>query len=241
LGCLIFIAVNFGEKLIDSSMRVPSQLLQRLGLSLENVYVEGRGKTSRDEILNALQLKRGDYIFKADLKECYDNIKKLKWVRSVMIERRLPSTLYIHLIEKKPMAFWQQKQKFYLIDSQGNVIDESKRELFPHFLVVTGEKAPQALPKLLTILNQYQTLRDQLSGAMYVGQRRWDLMLKNGMCINLPEADIAKSCQLILKLIKDNRLDNPKIKSVDLRNADRIYFYLNDTPQKPTKYEDKNA
>jgi cell division protein FtsQ len=233
--------LSYSEQLINGYTQVPSHVFQHLGLSLENVYVEGRGKTSRDEILNAVQLKRGDYIFKADLKDCYDNIKKLKWVHSVMIERRLPSTLYIRLIEKKPMAFWQHKQKFYLIDTLGNVIDESPRQQFPNFLVVTGENAPQALPKLLTILNQHKTLRDQLSGAMYVGQRRWDLLLKNGMCINLPEADIDKSCQLLLKLISDKRLDNPKIKSVDLRNADRIYFYLNDSPQKPNKYEEKNA
>ena len=71
-----------------------------MGLSLANVYVEGRERTSKQEILNALHLQHEDYIFKVNLQECYDNLKKLKWVRLVMIERRLPSTLYIRLVKK---------------------------------------------------------------------------------------------------------------------------------------------
>lgn len=212
-----------------------------MGLALQNVYVEGRGKTSQQEILDALNLQRGDYIFKGDLQECYDKIKKLKWVRSVMIERRLPSTLYIRLVEKKPMAFWQHQQKFYLVDTLGNVIGESPRQEYPNFLVVTGESAPKALPQLMETLNQFPSVRDQTSGAIYVGQRRWDLLLTHGKRIKLPEIGVDKSCQWLVKLIEDKRLDNPAIQEVDLRNTDRVYFYLKDSPKQKGHNEEKNA
>jgi cell division protein FtsQ len=230
-----------GIQCIESAYAVPSRILQKMGLSLQNVYIEGREKTSPQEILNALHLQRGDYIFKVNLKDSYDHIKKLKWVRSVMIERRLPSTLYIRLVEKKPLAFWQHQHKFYLIDTLGNIICESPRKEFPNFIVVTGENAPKALPQLLGILNQYPTIRDQTCGAMYIGQRRWDLVLKHGMCIKLPETGVDKSCQLLTKLINDKRLDNPAIQEVDLRHNDRIYFYLKDFPKQKAQKEEKNA
>lgn len=230
-----------GLKKAEAVSTLPARFLQKMGLSLQNVYVEGRSKTAAQELLTALNLQRGDYIFKANLAECYDQIQKLKWVRSVMIERRLPSTLYIRLVEKKPIAIWQHQNKFYLVDTLGTVICEAPRQQYPHFMIVTGDNAPKALPQLLEILHQYPDLKDCTNGAIFVGQRRWDLLFKRGLRIKLPEADMERSCKWLIKLIKEKRLNNPEIQEVDLRNADRTYFYLKGAPKQELQNEAKSA
>jgi len=220
-----------------------SKLLQGLGLSLQNVYVEGRDQTSSHEILKVLGVKRGDYIFHIDLQESYERLKKLKWVASVMIERRLPSTIYIRLVEKRPIAFWQSKQKFYLVDIHGIVIEETTPQEFPGFIIATGEGAPHALPKLLKVLHKYTVLRQLVTAVVYVGQRRWDVVLKSGLRIKLPEDKLDESFQLLTTLAADRRLDNPDVKSIDVRDPARIYFSLKEgvLEKKKIKNQKKNT
>jgi cell division protein FtsQ len=209
-------------------IRYRQKVVQKIGLSLESILLEGREKTSRQEVLQALGGQRGDPIFKLNLEEAYQNLKKLRWVSSVMIERQLPSTLYIHLVEKQPIAFWQKNQRLYLVDKQGRIIEEAHPQEFPNFIIATGENAYQALPRLLQVLEKTPLLYQQVTGAVYMGQRRWDIILKNGLRVKLPEEHVEESCHLLVKLSREKCLNNPDVKSIDLRHSDRIYFYIKD-------------
>lgn len=219
------------------------QIFQTLGLSLQNVYIEGRERTSRQEILDILGVKRGDYIFRIDLQETYQKLKKLRWVASIMIERRLPSTIYIRMVEKRPLAYWQCQQKYYLIDTQGNLIEETSPQEFPDFIVATGGEAPKALPKLLSHLHKYPEIEQQVNGVIYVSQRRWDLLLKSGLRIKLPDDKLEESLKLLTKLANEKHLKKSEVKTIDLRNLDRIYFHIKDgvLEKVKDKVQSKNA
>ena len=89
------------------------------GFRIENVEVVGREQTDPKALLAAAGLKRGDPILAFSPEAARQRIESLSWVASAAVERRLPDTIAITIVERKPIALWQHNDKFALIDSEG--------------------------------------------------------------------------------------------------------------------------
>jgi len=72
-----------------------------IGLAVAEIEVEGRETTDRDTILDALGAGIGTPILAVSPKRAKEQLEKLPWVRSAIIERRLPDTIYVRLVERK--------------------------------------------------------------------------------------------------------------------------------------------
>jgi len=94
----------------------------RTGLAVRDVMVSGRARTARSELLQAVGIKAGDPILTIDLEGAHSRIAALAWVKQVRVERRLPDTVFVSLVEREPMALWQRNGKLHLIDRDGGVI-----------------------------------------------------------------------------------------------------------------------
>jgi cell division protein FtsQ len=102
----------------------------RLGLVVTDVKVEGRETTDRETILAALDAGPGTPILAMSPRRAKERLETLPWVRSAVVERRLPDTLYVRLVERKPLALWQHGGKLDLIDREGAVIPVCRLDLF---------------------------------------------------------------------------------------------------------------
>ena len=58
--------------------------------------------------------------------------------------------------------------------------------------------------------------------AIFVGERRWNLRLKDGLDIRLPENDVGNALAMLSKLDKEDRLFSRDIVAVDMRLPDRL-------------------
>jgi cell division protein FtsQ len=63
---------------------------------------------------------------------------------------------------------------------------------------------------------------------VYVAQRRWNLRLKNGIDVRLPETDIEAALATLVDLDRDKKLLSRDIAAVDLRLPDRVTVRLSD-------------
>ena len=63
---------------------------------------------------------------------------------------------------------------------------------------------------------------------MLVGERRWNLRLKNGIDVRLPEADVAASLERLVALDREKNLITRDIVVIDLRLPDRVTVRLSD-------------
>ena len=64
----------------------------------------------------------------------------------------------------------------------------------------------------------------QLRAAVWVGQRRWNLVLNNGVEIWLPEEDAVAALQQLAKLDGQHKLLSREFGVVDLRLPDKLYL-----------------
>jgi cell division protein FtsQ len=201
-------------------------LSARLGLRLEEVLVEGRHETAAKELLAALDLKRGQPILAISPEAARHRLEQLAWIKSATVERVLPGTIHVHLIERTPMALWQRDRKLVLVDRDGQVILQTGVERFAQLPVLVGDDAPEAAAPLLDLLASEPDLQKRVTAAIRVGERRWNLQLDNGVNVRLPETDIAQAWAQLANLQRSSNVLGRDVVTIDLRLPDRLVIQV---------------
>ena len=192
---------------------------------LADVTVEGRDYVERSAILAALNVKPGDSLLGVDLQASRQRLEAIDWVASATVERRLPDTLYVTLRERRAVALWQNGSEYTLIDRNGRTVRASRMPPGAEsLLLLGGPGAPDHVGELLLLLAYEPTVTRQLRSAVWVGQRRWNLVLGNGVEIWLPEEDAVAALQQLAKLDAQYKLLSRDNGVVDIRLPDKLYL-----------------
>lgn len=192
---------------------------------LVDVTVEGRDYVERSAILAALNVKQGDSLLGVDLQASRQRLEAIDWVAGATVERRLPDTLYVTLRERRAVALWQNGTEYTLIDRNGRTVRASRMPPGAEsLLLLGGVGAPEHVGELLLLLAYEPALTRQLRAAVWVGQRRWNLVLNNGVEIWLPEEDAVAALQKIAKLEGQHKLLSREYGVVDIRLPDKLYL-----------------
>lgn len=210
---------SIGLKLIESS--------KELGLTLENVYISGQYNMQAGEITEALALRQGEPIMDISLNELKDKVEALGWVREATIERQLPGTLHVRIVERRPVAIWQNQGELRLVDIEGKIITkgvEGAKENFGNLPIVVGENANEHVSLVFGFLMKEPELFMLVSSVIRVGDRRWNVRFKNGMEIKLPEKKADAAWRYLGKLSREKAILKRDIESVDLRLPDRVFI-----------------
>ena len=192
------------------------------GFSVSEIFVEGRIETEKAALLASLQLDRGTPILSFDLKQARARVIALPWVRTAVIERQLPNVIHLKLEERRPLALWQNKGRFSLIDTRGHLIPLSDIGRFSNLVVVVGRDAPRNAAALLDTLAVAPELARKVKAAVWVGERRWDVQLENRIDVKLPEADAIAAWVQLAEMQDRHQLLDTEISVIDLRLPDRI-------------------
>jgi len=211
----------------------------RCGLAVEDVQVEGRARTSRQAILNALAIGRGTPILALDPVEAKRRLESLAWVRNASVERRLPDALYIRLVERQPLAFWQRDGKLVLVDRDGVVVPSDHLDRFGNLIVLVGADAPQAGGALIDMLASEPELAAHVAAAVRVGGRRWTLHLDDGVDVALPEEGADAAWHRLASLERSDGILERAIDRVDMRLPGRLVVH--ETPSEPAKTAPKKG
>lgn len=193
-----------------------------MGFEVREVMVSGRQQTNRDQLIVALDLERGAAILAFNIDEAKGRIDSLPWVRSSTIERMLPDTVLVSIVEREPLVLWQLNGKLRLIDAEGVVILEDGLENYADLLVVVGDGAQSEASALIALLGSQPDLMDQVEAASWVGQRRWNIHLKGGIDVRLPEDDANSAWSRLAEYHKSHRVLDKDVTVLDLRIPDRL-------------------
>jgi cell division protein FtsQ len=194
----------------------------RLGLTVQDVRLEGRRHSSRAEVIRAVGLRRGDAILGFDPAAMRRRLAALPWVREASVERRLPDMVRITIRERRPMALWQRNRRLVLVDDLGVVITDRDLGRFRHLVILVGEDAPRHAPTLFAMLDGEPELARHVIAAARIGGRRWNLKLRPGIRVELPEAEPWRAWQRLARMNAQHQLLARDIKTIDMRLPDRL-------------------
>jgi cell division protein FtsQ len=228
--CIIisaFIFTNYLDSYQKKLSNLSFKFLGNYGFKLEHVIIEGLHHADESIILNSLNADIGTPIFAIDLPAIKANLEQNRWIKGIVIKRRLPSTIHFALFERKPLAIWQNAQKIYLIDDEGVVITYKNIEKFLGLPHVVGSDANIYAKKLIDDLSNYPEIQSKLISAVRLGERRWNLNLIQNITIKMPEDNednFGKALNYLDELNKAGKLFSNDIKSLDLRNLGKFYI-----------------
>ena len=192
------------------------------GLRVEDVLLEGRNRTARSQILSALDVARGTPILGFEPHAAKAALERLPWVRRAEVERRLPNVVFVRLVERIPLALWQNGGKLAVIDLRGDIIPGAPPEAFAALPLLVGKDAPGHALKLVGMLDSEPDLRARVAAAVLVQGRRWNVRLEGGIDVRLPEQDPGAAWAQLAKLQREHGVLGRDVIAIDLRMPDRL-------------------
>ena len=237
------VTVTIKESLVSKQFESLQQdfydFTDKLGFTVDEIVIQGRKRTSKQELMQAIAVSREDNIFEVDVYALQQRLEQLPWVRKAAVKKTfLPNVINITLQEKEVQSLWQISEKFHPIDEDGKVIDAAFKPDKPILLIV-GAGAPENINALLEIIQKDNTVFKRVKVANYISQRRWNLVLddiKDGITIKLPEDGVEKAWKKLLKLNATKGILKRKLTIIDLRLKDKVIIKIKKTaPEEPVR------
>ena len=225
------------SKLIEAS----GNISKTVGLTVREVIVEGRSKTKKSALLQALQVSEGDNILAINITEMKDRINKLPWVKSARIERHFPNKISLTLFERTPMARWQTNRMLKLIDVHGDVIPIVDLTRFSNLPIIIGKNAPKIAGQILNTLSNEPHLFRRVKSLTLVSDRRWDVQLDNQINVHLPEKNPGKAWAHLATVEQGHNIFGDQIQGIDMRLENQLIIKIEKNKTIPGKVRGRNT
>jgi len=228
IGMLGFLGATgiYGMVLGGHSENMVKATASTFGFAIEDVKVVGNNETSDIDILGQLELDGETSLVGMSAEGARQAIAKLPWVESAEVRKVYPGTLLVSLEERKAFAVWQNGQELSLIDSAGDTIVPFRPGRYNALPLVVGEGAEKRVKGFVDEVAAYPALAGKVRAYIRVADRRWDILLENGVRIMLPEDEPMKALAEVERLDSEKHLLSRDIAAVDMRLDDRVTVQL---------------
>lgn len=210
----------------NNLMQAVYKISSDYGMNVDDVIVEGNKRTSYEDLIQALNLSENESILGIDIAKLQTRIEQLTWVKSCVVKRSFfPNNILVNIKERTVRAIWEYEGRYYPVDDEGNVIEVEEYEPDAPVLLLAGEGAPTHLAELLKVLSLDEDLAKQIKAAVFVSNRRWNLVVgggSKGIVVKMPEKNFDKAYEKIALLHKRSGIFKRKLTSVDVRYDNRV-------------------
>jgi cell division protein FtsQ len=202
------------------------------GFRITSVAINGRKQLSQDEVLAIGGVNGRSSLLFLDAATVRDRLKANPWIADATVLKFYPGQLQIDIVERSAFALWQQGGRISLISDDGAVLEPYLPRRFVSLPLVVGKGAETRARDFLALLARYPQVKSVTTAAVFVGERRWNLRLKDGLDIRLPENDVGNALAELSRLDKEEKLFSRDIVAVDMRLPDRLTVQLSDDAAK---------
>ncbi|MEP2989550.1 MAG: cell division protein FtsQ/DivIB [Parasphingorhabdus sp.] len=207
-------------------------IVSNAGFQVEKVEVTGVDRIDELKVYEIALAQKDRSMLLVDIDQVREDLIANGWIKEARISRKLPDTLIVEIVEREPIAVWQRDGKLSLIDSTGFPLEDIQKEEIPDLPVLVGKKANKRVQQLEKLLDVAPALRPMVTGATWIGNRRWNLEFDSGETLALPEGEDTSAAALLNFARMDgvNRLLGRGVVHFDLRDTERAYLRM---PKKP--------
>ena len=196
------------------------------GFGISNVHLAGNNRTPTNSILAALGFELGQPIFGADIQTARKRLMKLDWVADADVRRRYPDDISVRIVEKLPFALWQsQDNTLWVVERDGGLITTQGVDEFRRLPVLAGAGGSSAAD-IVDAVAQHRAILARVKVYQRVSERRWNLILDDGVVVKLPETNWQKELDALEHLIIDNGILERDVIEIDLRSPAQYFFVL---------------
>jgi cell division protein FtsQ len=204
----------------------------KMGFTLKHVETRGNHRVSTQAIYDIAFDQQSSAMPLVDLDGTRARLLQLPWIGEARVSRRLPDTLVIEVIERVPVAVWQQNGRLSLIDAEGVELEPVRVEAMPDLVRLIGPGANRRYAALNALLEAAPRLRPMITDAAWIGDRRWDLHFQGGETLSLPEGEVEarRAIERFAQLDQRDSLLGRGFARIDMRDPRRAYVRISREP-----------
>src|SRR5277367_6734010 len=220
------------EQFVATVSEARNALANSAGFRITSVAINGRKQLTQDEVLAIGGVNGHSSLLFLDASSVREKLKANPWISEATVLKLYPGQLRIDIVERTAFALWQQSGRLSVISDDGAVLQDFVSPAFLKLPLVVGKGAETRAKDFLALLSRYPQVNAVTKAVTFVGERRWNLRLKDGLDVRLPENDVGNALASLSTLDKDDRLFSRDIVAVDMRLPDRLTVQLSEDAAK---------
>jgi cell division protein FtsQ len=193
-----------------------------VGFRISEIALAGEREVSREDILNLAGVSGRSSLLFLDAGQTRIRLMTNPWIADATVLKLYPGRLRIEIKERQAFALWQKDGRIYLIAADGTVLETFVPQRFAALPLVVGRGAEHAAENFLGLIKRYPDIAKLVEASVLVAERRWNLHLKGGVDVLLPEREPEQALRTLVDLDRAKKLLARDIIAVDLRQADRV-------------------
>ena len=206
--------------------RAGDWLARSVGLGVAVVTVSGATHMREPRILAIAGIDASRSLPLFDVAQAKARLEADPLVKQASVRKLYPNQIVIEIVERTPYAVWQKDGDVSAIAADGAPIDEVSDSRYGDLPFVVGEGANGRVREFVGLLDAMDELKPRVEAGVLVGQRRWNLRLKSGLDVKLPEDNPQAAIAELLRLQHQSRILEKDAMALDFRVPGRVFVRL---------------
>jgi len=199
-----------------------------LRLGVRMVTVSGATHMSERKILAIAGVDDKKSLPFFDVAQARARLEADPLIKQASVRKLYPNQIVIEIVERTPYAVWQKDGDVRAIAADGAPIDEVNDGRYADLPFVVGDGANGRVREFVALLDAMDELKPRVEAGVLVDQRRWNLRLKSGIDIKLPESDPEAAIAELLILQRQSRILEKDVLALDFRVPGRVFARLSE-------------
>ena len=181
-----------------------------------NLIVLGNNYIDKKSLVYELKTKLDEDKNSNTLELISNILNKKNLVKKFIITKTSNNLITIEIEEKNIIGLLKIENNYFLIDEFNNIIETKITPNFFHLPIFIGKNSNNNASVILNLIKESDISLNYLSFSL-VNQRRWNINLKNGVKILLPETKVLDTLKLLNKVTSKYNILNGNFIEIDMR------------------------
>jgi cell division protein FtsQ len=195
--------------------------------AVRHIEIAGFVHTPRPALEAMARTYVGTNLFRIDIARVQQDLGSISWIRRITIEKKLPDTLRINIVERTPVALLQDAGSLRYVDATGVVIADLSPSVgdldLPVITSAAGPELERAIALLSSLRQSDPVLYSRIAELRPVPPRGFAIFDRDlGALLYANAEDIAPKWRELYTIVRAEQFGRSDIEYADLRFGGRI-------------------
>ena len=209
-------------------------------LSISKISVKGAKEPLKKEIIILVQNAATEGFSALKAQALREKIQEINKVEKAFVKLSTDGSVNVEVIQRKEAVVFFNNHLYEVLDSNGVILSINQHyQGLSSLPLLVGKDGQKNINELLSLINEIGSFQSEVLYYEWVGERRWNIHMKNDLVFKLPENNLNKGLEVMRMFLNETDTLLKPIVSVDLRNIDKPIIKLREAP--PEQHISKKA
>ncbi len=207
-------------------------------LAITRISINGAQEPLKKEIITLVKNTANEGLSALKAQALRDKIEDIRKVNKAFVKFYTDGSVIVNVIERQEAVVFFNSDLYEVLDSSGVILSKKRNyEGLSSFPLLVGKDASKNINELLSLVEEIGSYQSEVLYYEWVGERRWDIHMKNDLVFKLPENNLSKGLKVMTMFLHEKNNLPKTVGSVDLRNIDKPVIRFRKT--QPVQYDPK--